>query len=279
MSSQTQHGTTSRYTTKAFRNDHMARAMALNLADWHRSSVQHFGIESAYTDSLWWREPGGSGVYLAALVHNARPPDADVFEELQDVAERWGAEGYSIYDCFATRDLTQVGLELVVKNPWYVRSPAAPPPLDLPQGLTIEIVQTPQQLADFERATWEGFEEPDNPEEAFRGREIYSQHPMGTLEDPGMVYLNARLEGEVVASVIIHITEDMQGVYGISTLMRHRRRGYASALMRAALALRPDLPMSVFPDPVSLPVYSVTGFERAGEISIWQSRPGPKPQG
>jgi predicted acetyltransferase len=61
----------------------------------------------------------------------------------------------------------------------------------------------------------------------------------------------------------------MTGVYGISTLMRFRRRGYASALMRAALALRPDLPMSVFPDPVSLPVYSVIGFERAGEIGVW----------
>ena len=62
-----------------------------------------------------------------------------------------------------------------------------------------------------------------------------------------MYYLNARLEGEVVAGVIIHTTEDMLGVYGISTLMRYRRRGYASALMRAALALRPDLPMMSSP--------------------------------
>jgi predicted acetyltransferase len=103
------------------------------------------------------------------------------------------------------------------------------------------------------------------------GREAFSQHPARTLEDAGMYYLNARLEGKVVAGVIIHTTEDMLGVYGISTLMRYRRRGYASALMRAALALRPDLPMSVFPDPDSLPIYSVVGFERAGEIAIWKS--------
>jgi hypothetical protein len=28
----------------------MSQAMALNLADWHRSSVQHFGLQSFYTD-------------------------------------------------------------------------------------------------------------------------------------------------------------------------------------------------------------------------------------
>lgn len=42
----------------------MTRAMALNLADWHTASVQHFGVVSDYTATLWWRQPGGSGIYL-----------------------------------------------------------------------------------------------------------------------------------------------------------------------------------------------------------------------
>lgn len=247
----------------------MTRAMALNLADWHTSTVQHFGIETCTTNSIWWRRPGGSGIYLAALIHNDQRPDDETFTELQVVEEAWGDQGYEVYDCWGSRDLAQIGLKRIVKNPWYLRPPTAAVALNLPEGLEIEIVQTPQQLADFERASWEGFEEPDDPMTAFHGRTTFSQHPVETLADTGMFYLNARMEGEVVAGVIIHATADMVGVYGISTLPRWRRRGYASALMRAATALRPDLPMSVFPDPESLPIYSVLGFARAGEIGFW----------
>ena len=245
--------------------------MALNLADWQASSVQHFGVESMYTDSLWWRRPGGADIYLAALIHDAQRPNAETFAELQIVDELWGEHGYAVYDCWGTRDLTQIGLKPIVKNPWYVRPPSAAVALDLPEGLVIELVKTPQQLADFERASWEGFEEPDDPITAFQGREAFSQHPAGTLQDARMYYLNARREDEVVAGVIIHATEDVLGVYGISTLPRLRRRGYASALMRAATALRPDLPMAVFPDPDTLPIYQVLGFISAGEIGIWRN--------
>ena len=254
----------------------LTRAMALNQDDWHTSSVQHFGVASYYTDTLWWRQPGGSGIYLGAAIHDAELPDAEVLADLAVVQAAWGGQGFAVYDFWGTRDLAAAGFRRMVKNPWYLRLPAPAPALDLPEGLTIEIARTLQQLADFERASWEGFEEPENPAEAFQGRAAFSQHPAETLADANMVYLNARLEidGEnpVVAGVILHATADMVGVYGISTLIPFRRRGYASALMRAALALRPDLPMGVFPDPVSLPIYSVLGFEAAGEIAIWIRR-------
>jgi hypothetical protein len=252
-------------------DDSMSKAMALNLADWHVASIKYDGVQSYCTDSLWWRRPGSSGIYLGALIHNQQIADEETFAELQAVKGVWGEQNFGIYDCWGTRDLSQIGFRFVVRNPWYLRSPAPAPALNLPAGLTIEIAKTPQQLADFEWATWDGFEEPVDAEEAFRGRQTFSQHPVGTLEEEGMYYLNARLDGKVVASVIIHRTQDMMGVYGISTLIPYRRRGYASALMRFAVGLRADLPMSVFPDPVSLPVYSVLGFKRAGEIAIWNS--------
>jgi hypothetical protein len=245
--------------------------MAWNLADWHTASVHALGVESFYTDTLWWRRPGGSPIYLGAILLEGHTPDGEVDAALRRLQEVWDFEEFALYDCWAKRDLTGIGFKQTVKNPWYLRAPAPAPAVTLPEGLSIELVTHAQQLADFERATWEGFEEPEQPEEAFRGRETFSQHGLATLDDTGMYYLNARLNGQVVAGVILHATEDMVGIYGISTLPPYRRRGYAGALVRAGLALRPELPVSVFPDPVSLPIYTDVGFAAAGEIAIWVS--------
>lgn len=260
---------------RALANSSMTHAMALNLAAWHRSSVQALGVQSFYTDTLWWRRPGGSGIYLGAIILDAQTPDDVLLAELNRVRAAWGTESFGIYDGWAIRDLSCIGLKQTVKNPWYLRLPANAPTLTLPEGLTIEIAKSAQQLADFERASWEGFEEPDDPEEALRGREPFSQHGVATLNDPGMYYLNARLHGQVVAGTIVYITDDMVGIYGISTRPAYRRRGYATLLVHASLALRPDLPTSVFPDPESLPIYTRVGFVTAGEIAFWQQSTPP----
>ena len=78
-----------------------------------------------------------------------------------------------------------------------------------------------------------------------------------------------RVAGKVVAGTIAYATEDMVGIYAISVLAPFRRRGYGTALVHAAVALRPDLPVSVYPDPPSVPMYTRWGFSRAEEIACW----------
>lgn len=255
-------------------NNAMTRAMALNVADWHTASLRPYGVQCFQNDALWWREPGGSGIYLGAIILDAQAPDDEILAGLEAVKALWGSVDFALYDCYATRDLAGIGFDLVLKNPWHVRPPSPPPAPKLPDGLTIELARSSQELAEFEWASWAGFEEPENPEEAFRGREPFSQHAAATLETPGMYYLNARLDGQVVAGVILHATGDMVGIYGISTLMPFRRRGYAAALIRAAVALRPELPASVFPEPLSVPIYTDIGFVTAGEIAVWERQKG-----
>ena len=85
-----------------------------------------------------------------------------------------------------------------------------------------------------------------------------------------MNYLIARLDGQVVASAFAYATEDMVGVYGISTLPQFRRRGFGTTLVRAAVALCPDLPVSVYPDPPSVSMYTSSNFTRAKEIAVWR---------
>ena len=252
-------------------NVDQTRQMALNLAAWTAASVRALGVRFSETLSLWWREPGGSPIYLAALVFDADAPDQRLFGDLDAVRAAWGSEPALLFDCHATRDLEPVGWERQFQTPWYLRpagsiAPTPPTaPTALLAGLSIEVVATSDQLADFERATSLGFESARQPAR-------FAQHAQATLEDPGMYYLNARLGDEVVASTSAYATEDLLGIYGISTLPAFRRRGLGTALVHAAVALRPDLPTSVHPEPSSLPMYTGWGFVRAGEIAAW--RPG-----
>lgn len=251
-------------------NPVMTRAMALNLADWSNASIRAYGIETAYSPGLWWRQPGGSPIYLAAVILDGETP-TDLFSAtLSGVRDAWNAAGREawVYDCGAAHDLSSLGFEKLWETPWYLRLPAPVAPLALPAGLAVETVANAEQLAGFEQATWQGFEESDHD---FPERERFSQHALATLDAPGLVYLNARLDGQVVASTIAHITPDMLGIYGLSTLPRFRRRGYGRALVHASVALRPDLPASVYPDPVTVPIYTALGFVCGGAIAVWRA--------
>lgn len=245
-------------------DDSTTLAMALNCSGWTESSVRALGVSAFRTRSLWWRKPGASPIYLAALIFDPDAQEAQVFEELNEVHTAWGSAPISLYDCFATRDLSALGYERRFQTPWYLRPASAIAPSAPPTGLSIEIVTNSDQLADFERATCLGFEfaESDLPVR-------FGQHAEATLDDPGMYYLNARLAGQVVASTIAYATDDMLGIYGMSTLPAFRRRGYGTALVHAVVALRPDLPVSVHPDPLSVPMYTCWRFAPAGEIASW----------
>ena len=125
-------------------------------------------------------------------------------------------------------------------------------------------MKTSDQLAEFERASHIGFDisEADMPQRL-------SQHGEATLDDPAMVYLIARLRGPVVASTIVYAAEDVLSIYAISVLAPFRFRGFGTALVNAAVALRPDLPASVYPDPPSVPMYTRWDFFRGREIASW----------
>ena len=240
--------------------------MALNCSAWTESSVRSLGVAASRTESLWWRQPGASAIYLAALIFDPHAPDSQILDELSNVRRAWGTSPVSLYDCWATRDLGSVGYERRFQTPWYARPPGPIAPAVLPTGLSIEIATTSEELAEFERASGLGFEtaEADLPAR-------FAQHAEATLQDPGMHYLNAWLDGRVVASTIDYATEDMLGIYAMSTLSPFRRRGYGTALVHAALALRSDLPASVHPDPPSVPMYTCWGLRRAGEIAAWRT--------
>ncbi len=252
----------------------ITRAMALNLADWQDVSVRAFHIETTYTESLWHRQPGGPFIYDGAVIISHETGDDALFTELNRLRNTWGAEAFTLYDCWASRNLAPAGFACIVKNPWYLRSPASIPTgwaedPHIPHDIIIERVETVAQLVDFELAVRiGGGDEEVTPSPEWQP---FTMHAAATLTHPGMHYLVIRQAGQVVAGVIVHVTADMVAIYGIFTHPRFRRRGYGTALVRAAVALRPDLPATVFPDPPSVPMYTRSGFVRAQEIAVWKT--------
>jgi GNAT superfamily N-acetyltransferase len=240
------------------------RAVALNWAAFNSCCVRALGVTCFQTPSTWWREPGGSPIYLAALLLDPNASDQTVFDELVTVHEAWKGSPIQLYDFWASRELSELGYTRIFQNPWYGRSAAPIEPYELPRGLFIEIVETSEQLAEFERASHIGF---DNSEASLPQR--FAQHAEATLDESSMFYLNARLRGQVVASTIAYAAENVLSIYAISVLAPFRRRGYGTALVHAAVALRPDLPVSVYPDPPSVPMYTRWGFSQAEEIACW----------
>ena len=245
------------------------KAMALNVAAWIDSSVVNLGVETFQTEGLWWRKPGGSPIYLSAIVTDAEVADDVLHANLRLVEAAWGSEEISLWDCWAVYDLSGLGFKRQWMERWYLRHPSPlPPKFTLPAGLSIEVVTNAEQLAEFEEASWEGFETIGAPRTVGK----FGQHAVGTLDDEGMHYLIARLDDRVVASTIAYATKDVLGIYGISTLPEFRRRGYATALVREVISLRSDLPVSVQPDPESVRIYTDTGFVPIGPVAAWQKR-------
>ena len=99
-------------------DDTMTRAMALNLAVWHEISVKPYGIQTFWTESLWWRERGNAPIYLAAIVMDGQTPDNALFSDLQTVQEAWAATTIELYECWGRRDLSEIGFEQRWNTPW-----------------------------------------------------------------------------------------------------------------------------------------------------------------
>ena len=79
----------------------------------------------------------------------------------------------------------------------------------------------------------------------------------------------ARQRGAAVAVAMGFVTNAVLGIYGVATVPAARRRGYASAMTIAALAVAPDRPAVLQPSAAALPLYRRLGFRDLGRFSHW----------
>lgn len=232
---------------------------ARTVAAWHDSWLTSLGVESSRDERVWRASTAPPLVYFGAITLR---PDT----QAEDVVPAPG----SICDCWQTLDLTEYGYTVFRREPWYLR-PAGPlADWSAPAELEVVRVSSAQEVREFELVSVRGFEN----EAATIAAGAF--HPPSILGDPAMAMFIGRVMGRPVAAAMGYRTDEAVGVFGVTTVASARRRGYGTALTRAAMLTDTGLPSLLAPSEEGEGVYLRLGFEPVGALTIWErARPGP----
>ena len=220
-------------------------------ARWHGSWLDALGVPNARDHAAWRALEPPPRIYFAGI---ALRPDTEPMALV-------GAPG-AVCDPWQELDLSFDGRRVWRREPWFFR-PAGPIEGSPPPELDLVTVSTAEEVSDFEAVSVRGFGNEDD--RVVPG----TYHPPAVLADEAMTMFVGRVDGRPVAAATGYRTEHVVGVFGVTTIASARRRGYGTAVTRAALLVDADLPAILAPSPEAVNMYTRLGFDRVGELSIW----------
>jgi hypothetical protein len=169
----------------------------------------------------------------------------------------------AVCDSWQTIDLEPFGFYDWRHEPWFLCAALGPPGDTSPPELEIVRVATADEVEELEAVSVRGF---GNEHDTIEPGTI---HPPAILNEPRMVLWLGRVEGEPVGAAMSYRTDEAVGIFGVTTVASMRRRGYGTALTRAAMLVDSGLPSILAPSPEGEGVYRRLGFEHVGELRIW----------
>ena len=226
---------------------------AVAVTGWHTSWLRALGLRSAADAQAWRALDPPPHIYFSAITLRADTP-----------AEAVSGSAAAVCDSWQTIDLEPFGFRDWRHEPWFLRGPSEPSGDDTPPELEIVRAATAREVEELEAVSVRGFESNENAT-----IEAGTFHPPAILEDPRMVLWLGRVEGKPVGAAMSYRTGEAVGIFGVTIVPSMRRRGYGTALTRAAMLLHSGLPSILAPSPEGEQIYRRLGFEHVGELRIW----------
>ena len=204
-------------------------------ADATRAMFSFLDLAVRHTDGAWKRTTPSGARLVATLAPLASFNGVFTFEgepkaaDVAEVASQAGRLQWSVFvrsepSMDLVRVAATVGLTVVESSPVMV-CPAGLLPAE-PANVEIEQVTAPDRAA-YVDALSAGYEAPRDLFE-----ELMSESLMSA---PGVTCILVRVAGEPVATALGVLAEGLVGVYNVTTLPAHRRRGYGRVATTAAL--------------------------------------------
>ncbi len=222
------------------------------VAGWHAAWLTALGLRSALDADAWRALDPAPHIYFRAITLRPDTP-------AEAVADATGA----VCDSWQTIDLARAGFRDWRHEPWFLCPPSEQSADAAPAELEIVRVTTAHEVEELEAVSVRGF---GNEDETIEPGTI---HPPAILDEPRMVLWLGRVDGKPVGAAMSYRTDQAVGIFGVTTIAAMRRRGYGTALTRAAMLVDSGLPSILAPSPEGEQVYRRLGFEQVGELRIW----------
>ena len=240
---------------------HLVAAAAANLAGWHDLHLRSLGHRSAWQDGLWLTPDAVPVIFFSAI---AVRPGADA----RVVASgTWHASWTAACDPWADLDLADLGYQHLTDQPWMARRPGPLAEASASPGLVIEQVGSVADLVRFEATAALGFEAGAVAPHTWHGPDVHA--------DPRLTMWLGMADGRPVVVAMAFREAGVLGIYGVTTVPRMRRRGFASAMTGHVISTSPDLPSVLQPSTMAEPMYRRLGFSRFGSFRSWTRVGGP----
>jgi hypothetical protein len=222
------------------------------VAAWHAAWLTSFGQRSVWDEDAWRALDAPHFIYFAGITLRAAAG-----------AEAVAAAPGTLCDSWSVLDLAPFGFEERDSEAWFLRDAGPLPVDDLPAEFEVIRVSRPAEVEELEAVSVRGF---DNEGATV---EPASVHPPTILGDPRMALWLGRAAGKAVSAAMSYRTDRAVGVFGVTTVASARRRGYASALTRAAMLADTGLPSILAPSHEAERMYERLGYRRVGELRKW----------